>query len=668
MEIHELNTFSGTLGSSDFFATDNGNDTSKVSAEAMFAPLNARIDNIIAGPAPSAEEIVDARRGADGVTYPSLGDAIRTQVTDLKSDLGDVESLFETELIEVTPTATVGYRWSKVDGSLVEHSAATAWECVAEEFTDYWIHGISTGNSTFPILFINSNDEIISYIDDAVQSSGFKVLVRTPSGCVKIRYTSQTNATWDAPPEKIVLKSLQEQPPIKQNTQKIATLNADVAELKLDVTGEYPLEWVANEYVVTSDGSFAHYNGWKRTDYVDVDGAKKIIITNSGSPNNNNVWYDENKNWVAWFRNGSGTLVVPSTAKYFAISAESSAEFTITKGDAEDDERISNLEAEYMPNIPTYYEAHVASKINEIQSLEANGAMTGDCFVFVTDQHYPKNTGNSPALIQKIMRETGTRFVVSGGDVNNNANGVPAMKTVVHDYINQIKQVFPMLNIVGNHEWYTNVIDTSKARPTESDLYATMQKYAESDYVDIGALNSFVVDNTIQKIRYIFVSCDFDTNTTTAQKEWFLNELLNVPNGYTLVVIGHAFLTDSMVAIRSSHTDFCNGLDALKTKTTYSFNGNTYDYSSKDVNVACIITGHTHIDGTLLTSGGVRIICTTTDSAELNYELVNGTPTLSARTQGTVNEQAFDVFFINTSARTINTIRVGYGSNRNYSY
>ena len=90
MEIHELNTFSGTLGSSDFFATDNGNDTSKVSAEAMFAPLNARIDNIIAGPAPSAEEIVDARRGADGVTYPSLGDAIRDQVSDLKSDLDKI--------------------------------------------------------------------------------------------------------------------------------------------------------------------------------------------------------------------------------------------------------------------------------------------------------------------------------------------------------------------------------------------------------------------------------------------------------------------------------------------------------------------------------------------------------------------------------------------------
>lgn len=79
MEIHELNTFSGTLGSGDYFATDNGNDTSKVSAESMFAPLNARIDNTIADLATSAEEIIDARVGADGTVYSSLGNAIRAK-------------------------------------------------------------------------------------------------------------------------------------------------------------------------------------------------------------------------------------------------------------------------------------------------------------------------------------------------------------------------------------------------------------------------------------------------------------------------------------------------------------------------------------------------------------------------------------------------------------
>lgn len=46
MEIHELNTFSGTLGSTNYFATDNGVDTSKISWPDLVAPLNARIDTI----------------------------------------------------------------------------------------------------------------------------------------------------------------------------------------------------------------------------------------------------------------------------------------------------------------------------------------------------------------------------------------------------------------------------------------------------------------------------------------------------------------------------------------------------------------------------------------------------------------------------------------------
>lgn len=51
------------------------------------ATLNGRIDNIIAGgTAPSEAEIVDARQGADGTNYTSLGNAIRGQVSDLKSD------------------------------------------------------------------------------------------------------------------------------------------------------------------------------------------------------------------------------------------------------------------------------------------------------------------------------------------------------------------------------------------------------------------------------------------------------------------------------------------------------------------------------------------------------------------------------------------------------
>lgn len=93
MQIHELNNYSGDLDSGAYIAVDNGTDTGKVSTTELLADtndeisglsafLNARIDNIIAGgTAPSEAEVTDARLGADGIVYPSLGDAIRDQVS-----------------------------------------------------------------------------------------------------------------------------------------------------------------------------------------------------------------------------------------------------------------------------------------------------------------------------------------------------------------------------------------------------------------------------------------------------------------------------------------------------------------------------------------------------------------------------------------------------------
>lgn len=87
MEIHELNTFSGTLGASDYFVTDNGEDASKVSASAMFDPINARINNIITSPAPSEQEIIDARMDAYEGVYDTLGDAIREQIRGIQDSM-----------------------------------------------------------------------------------------------------------------------------------------------------------------------------------------------------------------------------------------------------------------------------------------------------------------------------------------------------------------------------------------------------------------------------------------------------------------------------------------------------------------------------------------------------------------------------------------------------
>lgn len=97
MQIHELDNYNGELNSGAYVAVDNGSDTGKVSAVTFLQSvnnaitiletfLNGRIDNIIAGgTAPSTAEVTDARYGADGITYVSLGDAIRSQIERLNN-------------------------------------------------------------------------------------------------------------------------------------------------------------------------------------------------------------------------------------------------------------------------------------------------------------------------------------------------------------------------------------------------------------------------------------------------------------------------------------------------------------------------------------------------------------------------------------------------------
>lgn len=113
MQIHELNTFTGQIGADTFVAIDNGTDTGKISVPNLLrdvseevAATNARIDNIISSPAPSEQEIIDARKGANNITYQSLGQAIRDQFDEIDKDFDQISKMVygknrfdETDLI-----------------------------------------------------------------------------------------------------------------------------------------------------------------------------------------------------------------------------------------------------------------------------------------------------------------------------------------------------------------------------------------------------------------------------------------------------------------------------------------------------------------------------------------------------------------------------------------
>lgn len=94
--------YDGKAGSTDLEARHNLDSVKArvMSAESNIEVLDARVDQIVApsGEAPSAAEVSDARVGADGVIYSSLGDANRTQFSNLykKTNIIDVSKRYTT--------------------------------------------------------------------------------------------------------------------------------------------------------------------------------------------------------------------------------------------------------------------------------------------------------------------------------------------------------------------------------------------------------------------------------------------------------------------------------------------------------------------------------------------------------------------------------------------
>lgn len=382
---------------------------------------------------------------------------------------------------------------------------------------------------------------------------------------------------------------------------------------------------------------------------------------------------------------------VPADAKKTGEKLDTiSSDITILRGD-----------------IPSYWQSHLDSKIASIKELQDEAGKDGFSFIVIADPHYPQNLGKkSPLLAKYVMDSCNIRYVLVLGDMQNRGQwrtkeqaesdwiGIKAMFKIIEDSV-----LFQKGNHDGSWGYALNGV-TYPYNFTEEEMYNRVYAptYRYHNAVTDESGTGYYVDDTAKKVRYIMLNthCNpYEENEdgsakynnmsharyTQSQYDFLINEALKVPVGYKVIVGSHiapnngyssAFGGDSTVG---DHIIMRNLLRAYKVKTIYSTSwSGVYGYDSININAdfssyngefVAYVAGHAHNDYIYYAKDGwgVDMITSRCDSANENTSAL-----LEERVAGTITEQSFDVYTVNSKTGVINITKVGAGSDRALSY
>lgn len=334
--------------------------------------------------------------------------------------------------------------------------------------------------------------------------------------------------------------------------------------------------------------------------------------------------------------------------------------------------------------IPVWYQTYIQTKAAAIN--ESRDALdSGTQFIFITDVHVNayNQRMHSKALLNYLCENTLIKEVFNGGDVANGRYN-PHLGKV--DFSKAVRKGVEYCRpdsyartffVAGNHDLgvdYDGQGETYGAIISREELYdiSGIKENVNVITQDPDTPFNYTYRDDTNKIYYVIATANLrDTVTGEIYKKmykWFCHALNSCPAEYTIVVFNHEIF-------RSSTDDrflefignICDVIDAYNSRGSspeYATDPTTViDFSNGAGEVACMIGGHAHMDMSKTTDGGVPVIVTTTDNAG-----AEASASTLTRTAGTVSEQAFDVFTIDTTNRTIEATRIGAGEDRSFTY
>lgn len=305
--------------------------------------------------------------------------------------------------------------------------------------------------------------------------------------------------------------------------------------------------------------------------------------------------------------------------------------------DITQNERLASIE-ENMTLVPAFYRNYADSRIRTINNLDAATGNHGDSFIFITDMH-DQNNYYSPAIAKTIMQNSSVKTLVYGGDYTNE----PATKQLAIDVLTSHRAKCNVADDVvflrGNHD--TNPYGGGAL--SVSEYYGIFDKHLEKT-VDTDGRSYFCTDNRTQKIRHFYLDTGTNGAIDSTQQAWFAEKAAELESDWHIVVFAH-------YGIYTETKDDRENIEAYPVVETVRT-----ILDEVDATVCCMICGHVHID-IADTTGDFPIIATTCDA----HGTQASTYSSDDRTEGTINEQAFDVYHIDTTAKKVYVTRIGGG-------
>lgn len=333
-------------------------------------------------------------------------------------------------------------------------------------------------------------------------------------------------------------------------------------------------------------------------------------------------------------------------------------------------------------DINDYYFPYLNTPVNAINDISNSMSEKSFGFVFITDYHTLRNANQSPKLINYLMKHTGIHNVVFGGDAFQSW----PVRAEQNDYVNRVYQLLSRSGedsfycVTGNHEY--NDIAGQQNTQTGVNAFTTDRNRKNADIMD--QYGNYYIDEIMTDTRIFFISCTISGGVPWTSILWLANQLLDVPSGFNVMVIGHSGVLVNgsgqpyQLNTQMNVSKLLGAFDRSESVTLYdsdNVNKGTFDYTSKNGTTICFLCGHTHEDISIekaTDENGVLLIGVTGDlyydASGTKYTFEDGEGATVTRNIGTIYEQAFDVVQIDTVAKKVYCTRIGAGIDREFSY